>query len=60
MSDFQDQDPVCGADLDRLRARASSEYAGVRFYFCSESCKEEFERNPSRYLVAEVIRAPAD
>jgi YHS domain-containing protein len=47
------QDPVCGQQIDPAEAEAISEYQGDRFYFCCEECKEEFDRDPTRY-----IRAP--
>jgi len=27
-----------------------SEYKGQSYYFCSDKCRQEFDRNPSRYL----------
>jgi YHS domain-containing protein len=36
-------------DVDPAKARGESEYEGKRYYFCSPRCREEFEREPSRY-----------
>ena len=44
------KDPVCGMDVDTDRAEHTSEYKGVRYYFCSRGCKLDFEDDPERYL----------
>ena len=36
------QDPVCGKDVDPLRARAVGIFGGVTHYFCSPECKVSF------------------
>ena len=43
-------DPVCGMEVEEEQAVARSEYEGVTYYFCSESCKEEFDEDPEKYL----------
>src|SRR3989344_8158363 len=35
------KDPVCGMEVDKGKAITGSK-AGEKYYFCSESCKEEF------------------
>ena len=45
-------DPVCGMDVNPASAEAQSEYGGVSFYFCSAACKEQFDRDPARYIDA--------
>lgn len=50
-------DPVCGMDVGKLEAVAVSDYMGERFYFCSESCKKVFERDPERYAGLQEERA---
>jgi Ala-tRNA(Pro) deacylase len=42
-------DPVCGAEVLESQATAWSEYAGEAYYFCSTSCKMEFDDNPQSY-----------
>jgi YHS domain-containing protein len=47
MSDSADQDravqdPVCGKNVDPLRARAVGIYGGVTHYFCSVECKSRY------------------
>lgn len=44
-----EKDPVCGMDVNPWEAAAQLEYMGVRFYFCSESCRGIFEWNPERF-----------
>jgi len=44
------KDPVCGMDVDKERAKATSEYQGRTYYFCSASCKSKFDLNPEKYL----------
>jgi P-type Cu+ transporter len=36
------RDPVCGMEVDRLRARAVAIVGGQTHYFCSQHCKEAF------------------
>ena len=43
-------DPVCKMDVNPASADAQSEYEGVSFYFCSQACKERFDREPLRYV----------
>jgi Cu+-exporting ATPase len=42
------KDPVCGMDVDRNRA-VTAEREGETYYFCSQSCKGEFDANPAAY-----------
>ena len=43
-------DPVCGMEVDEQQAAAKSEYQGKTYYFCSPSCKRQFDKDPERYL----------
>jgi YHS domain-containing protein len=36
------KDPICGKDVDTLRARAVAIYGGVTYYFCSADCKAKY------------------
>lgn len=36
------KDPICGRELDPLRARAVGIFGGVTYYFCSVDCKGKF------------------
>jgi YHS domain-containing protein len=42
-------DPVCGMTVEELAAKASTDYEGRRYYFCSDACREEFEAHPDEY-----------
>jgi Cu(I)/Ag(I) efflux system membrane fusion protein len=42
------KDPVCGMDVDPAAA-PQSEYRGKTYYFCSDRCKREFDKDPLRY-----------
>lgn len=37
------KDPICGKDVDTLRARAVGIFGGVTYYFCSADCKSQFQ-----------------
>lgn len=44
------KDPVCGMQIDEKKAAASTEHLGKTYYFCSESCKQEFNSDPHKYM----------
>jgi YHS domain-containing protein len=48
-------DPVCGKEIDARNA-ISETFEGHEFSFCSQKCKDEFNRHPDRYA-AEGMRA---
>lgn len=37
-------------DLAVTDQTPSTTYSGQRYYFCSEACKNEFEKNPRKYV----------
>ena len=41
--------PVCGMEVNPKAAPAKTQYEGRTYYFCSQECKEEFEKNPQRF-----------
>jgi len=43
------KDPVCGMNVDEKTATLKSEHMGKTYYFCNQSCKEVFEKNPQRF-----------
>lgn len=43
-------DPVCGMEIEEKEAAGSSTYKGVVYYFCSQHCKEEFDKDPVKFL----------
>jgi YHS domain-containing protein len=63
------KDPICGKDVDTLRARAVGIFGGVTYYFCSPECKGKFvdprqqatgDRQPAAGNVSERRRAAAE
>jgi xanthine dehydrogenase accessory factor len=53
--------PVCGAVIDPARALSSLSLGGQTHYFCCQSCRVEFERDPDKYLaIAAHMRAPSE
>lgn len=43
------RDPVCGMQIKREDAAHSSDYQGQTYYFCSQRCKQRFDKNPSQF-----------
>ena len=46
------KDPVCGLNVDESKAKAAgfqNTFENQTYYFCSEACKQHFEKNPERY-----------
>jgi Cu(I)/Ag(I) efflux system membrane fusion protein len=47
------RDPVCGMNIDEDRARAEGnflEYRGRTYFFCEPQDRDEFRKDPERYL----------
>jgi P-type Cu+ transporter len=47
---MQVTDPVCKMVIEEKDAVGSSEYKGKTYYFCSEMCKEDFDKDPDANL----------
>jgi Cu+-exporting ATPase len=47
-------DPVCKMVIEEKDAVGSSVYKGVTYYFCTESCKENFDKDPEAFLGKKV------
>ena len=45
------RDPVCGMDVKPQSAFAKREHMGRTFYFCSQSCVDQFDNDPHYYLM---------
>jgi YHS domain-containing protein/TusA-related sulfurtransferase len=45
-------DLVCGMTVVKATAKATYEYKGNTFYFCSTGCKEAFAKEPEKYIKA--------
>jgi len=48
-------DPVCGMAVRDDENALRTEYAGQTYYFCSESCRVTFEKEPERFAVQENV-----
>ena len=44
------KDVVCGMDIDPETAAGKSEHQGATYYFCAVGCKQDFDRDPEKYL----------
>lgn len=44
-------DRVCGMEIDAEDAAATVEYEGTTYYFCSDACRQAFEKDPERYAI---------
>ena len=44
------RDPVCGMEIETQSAFAKREHMGQTFYFCSQSCVDQFDKDPHRYM----------
>jgi len=51
-------DPVCGMTVKKLEAKATFDYRGTTYYFCSAGCKEAFAKEPEKYLQTKEAAAP--
>lgn len=45
------KDLVCGMEVKQEEAAATSVYKGKTYFFCSQGCKEKFDRNPEKYIL---------
>ena len=43
-------DPVCGMKVDEKRSEFATQFAGTKYFFCSENCKREFEADPDEFV----------
>ncbi len=46
-------DPVCGMNVPFGKIDLLVKYQGCSYYFCAESCRKAFEKNPQKYLETE-------
>src|SRR5207253_1850945 len=45
-------DPVCGMTIAVEGARETAVHEGIAYYFCNPGCRQRFEADPARYLLA--------
>ena len=43
-------DPVCGTELNEKNAEFQTQFAGKKYFFCSDECRKEFEQEPNVYV----------
>lgn len=44
------KDLVCSMEIDTEQAKGVAEFAGEKYFFCSESCEKQFRKNPAHYI----------
>ncbi|MEY2394241.1 MAG: hypothetical protein QOF94_586 [Acidobacteriaceae bacterium] len=42
-------DPVCGMKVDERRTEFQTQFAGKKYSFCSEECRQAFQADPDEY-----------
>ena len=52
-------DPVCGMAISPADSVGTVDYRGQTYYFCAESCLEQFKENPEQFLDPEQRAAAA-
>src|SRR6185369_6114497 len=45
------KDPICGMEIDPTAAFATREHMGQTFYFCSQACVDQFDKDPHKYMM---------
>lgn len=45
------RDPVCGMEIEPQSAFANREHIGQTFYFCSQSCVDQFDKDPHHFVM---------
>ena len=43
-------DPVCGIKVDDKHPEFQTQFAGRKYFFCSDECRKEFEERPEEYV----------
>lgn len=44
------KDPVCGMDVDAKTSAGSHSYNNTTYFFCSDSCLQQFKATPERFV----------
>jgi membrane fusion protein, copper/silver efflux system len=55
------RDPVCGMSLDEDQSRSAGnfrEYKGKTYFFCTPECRDDFVKDPERYLKSSLPGKP--
>jgi len=48
------RDPICGMAVDVSSAKYKSEFHRNSYYFCCAGCKQQFDKQPEKYVLAAV------
>ncbi len=48
-------DPICGMQVHKSLAPARTDFEGEPVYFCSDHCRERFEKDPKRFSKATAL-----
>jgi xanthine dehydrogenase accessory factor len=48
------KDPICGMTVEIRTAKYQSEFDGKQFYFCCGGCKQTFDKQPDKYVLAHI------
>jgi xanthine dehydrogenase accessory factor len=48
------KDPICGMTVEVAAAKYKSEFDGQSFYFCCVGCKQAFDRQPDKFVLANL------
>ncbi len=54
------KDPICGMSIDARKAKYRSEFDGRLFCFCCGGCKQTFDKQPDRYVPANLSASEVD
>jgi YHS domain-containing protein len=46
-------DPICGMEVDENKVTQKTNYKGQTYYFCSKTCRVDFEKDPEKYIKKE-------
>ncbi|MBW1715409.1 MAG: YHS domain-containing protein [Deltaproteobacteria bacterium] len=49
-------DAVCGMRVEPGKTRVVSNHQGHTYWFCSEACREAFDKKPEKYLRPKKVR----
>lgn len=45
-----EKDTICGMNVDPNKTQYKSSYQEKTYYFCSEHCKNQFDKSPQKYV----------
>ena len=54
-----ESDPVCGMNVEPVKAAGNAPHNGKTYHFCSRGCLDKFKADPGKYLAPEATSQPA-